>query len=459
MSKIKKPKIFTELLLVFLISLFSLSSSFTVASDDLLVSLKESIKQDYSVRLKDLFEDFHANPELSSVEFKTAEKLAIRLRDHGFEVTEGIGGTGVVAILKNGPGPLVMMRADMDGLPIKEKTLLSYASKVEQLDPFSKMLSPVMHACGHDVHITSLIGTAKQMAERKDQWSGTLMLIGQPAEERLIGAQAMMDDNLWQRFGTPDYALAFHVAAGMPVGTLNVQEGSPFAGADSVDIIVHGVGAHGASPHAGKDPIVLASQIVLSLQTLISRELAPKQPGVITVGAFNAGSKHNIIPESAHLKVTVRNSNLKTRELLLAGIERITKNLGRAAGLPEDKLPEVIYGRESTPPTINNTELVQRLRAVWQKNLGENRVNAYRSEGMGAEDFPAFTTIPEIPSVYFAVGGTSLKDIIAARSGTGPAIASHHSPMFKVEPQESVITGVFATVTALFDLMPVQADN
>ena len=456
MTRIKKPKIFTELLLVFLISL---SSSFTVASDDLLVSLKESIKQDYSARLKDLFEDFHANPELSSVEFKTAEKLAIRLRDHGFEVTEGIGGTGVVAILKNGPGPLVMMRADMDGLPIKEKTQLSYASKVEQLDPFSKMLSPVMHACGHDVHITSLIGTAKQMAERKDQWSGTLMLIGQPAEERLIGAQAMMDDNLWQRFGTPDYALAFHVAAGMPVGTLNVQEGSPFAGADSVDIIVHGVGAHGASPHAGKDPIVLASQIVLSLQTLISRELAPKQPGVITVGAFNAGSKHNIIPESAHLKVTVRNSNLKTRELLLAGIERITKNLGRAAGLPEDKLPEVIYGRESTPPTINNTELVQRLRAVWQKNLGENRVNAYRSEGMGAEDFPAFTTVPEIPSVYFAVGGTSLEDIIAARSGTGPAIASHHSPMFKVEPQESVITGVFATVMALFDLMPVQADS
>ena len=456
MSQIKKPKIFTGLLLVFLLSLFS---SFTVAGDNLSISLKESIKQDYGARLQDLFEDFHANPELSSVEFKTAEKLAIQLRDHGFEVTEGIGGTGVVAMLKNGPGPLVMMRADMDGLPIKEKTQLSYASKVEQLDPFSKMLSPVMHACGHDVHITSLIGTAKQMAERRDQWSGTLMLIGQPAEERLIGAQAMMDDNLWQRFGTPDYALAFHVAAGMPVGTLNVQEGSPFAGADSVDIIVHGVGAHGASPHAGKDPIVLASQIVLSLQTLISRELAPKQPGVITVGAFNAGSKHNIIPESAHLKVTVRNSNLKTRELLLAGIERITKNLGRAAGLPEDKLPEVIYGRESTPPTINNTELVQRLRAVWQKNLGENRVNAYRSEGMGAEDFPAFTTVPEIPSVYFAVGGTSLEDIIAARSGTGPAIASHHSPMFKVEPQESVITGVFATVTALFDLMPVQADS
>lgn len=433
---------------------FSLFSSLSATGNELSINLKNSIERDYSNRLEGLFKDFHANPELSTVEFKTAGKLAEQLRTHGFEVTEGIGGTGVVAILKNGPGPLVMMRADMDGLPIKEKTDLAYASKVEQLDPFSKLLSPVMHACGHDVHITSLIGTAKQMAERTDQWSGTLMLIGQPAEERLIGAQAMINDNLWQRFGKPDYALAFHVAAGMPVGTLNVQEGSPFAGADSVDIIVHGVGAHGASPHAGKDPIVLASQIVLSLQTLISRELAPKQPGVITVGAFNAGNKHNIIPESAHLKVTVRNSNLKTRELLLAGIERITKNLGRAAGLPEDKLPEVIYGKESTPPTINNTQLVQRLRAVWQENLGENLVNAHRSEGMGAEDFPAFTTEPEIPSVYFAVGGTSLEDIIAARTGAGPAIASHHSPMFKIEPQQSVVTGVFATVTALFDLMP-----
>ena len=456
-KRLNGPRLFSSLLVSLFVSFLFIG--FSAASSEPSVPLKKSIVQDYNARLKGLFGDFHANPELSTVEFKTAAKLAKQLRSHGYEVTEGIGGTGVVAILKNGPGPLVMMRADMDGLPIKEKTKLSYASKVEQLDPFSKMLSPVMHACGHDVHITSLIGTAKQMSERTDQWSGTLMLIGQPAEERLIGAQAMMEDNLWPRFGTPDYALAFHVAAGMPVGTLNVQEGSPFAGADSVDIIVHGVGAHGASPHAGKDPIVLASQIVLSLQTLISRELAPKQPGVITVGAFNSGSKHNIIPEQAHLKVTVRNSNLETRELLLAGIERITKNLGRAAGLPEDKLPEVIYGRESTPPTINDTQLVQRLRTVWQKQLGENRVNAYTSEGMGAEDFPAFTTVPKIPSVYFAVGGSSLEDIMAARSGTGPAIASHHSPMFKIEPEASVITGVFATVTALFDLMPVQTDG
>jgi hippurate hydrolase len=430
-----------------------------MADSQLSNSIRQAIESDYQNRLKDLFEDFHANPELSTVEFKTAEKLALQLRRHGFEVTSDVGGTGVVAILKNGPGPLVMMRADMDGLPIKENTGLAYASTAEQMDPFSKQLSPVMHACGHDVHIASLIGTAKQMAEMTDYWSGTLMLIGQPAEERLIGAQMMMDDDLWQRFGKPDYALAFHVAAGMPGGTVNVQEGSPFAGADSVDIIVHGVGAHGASPHLGKDPIVLASQIVLALQTLVSRELAPRKPGVITVGAFNAGSKHNIISDSAHLKVTVRNTSLETRDLLLTGIKRVTENLGRAAGLPEDKLPEVIYGRESTPPTINNQKLVQRLRAVWQQHLGEALVTSYSSDGMGAEDFPAFTTDPEVPSVYFAVGGTKLEDIVAAQTGTGPAIPSHHSPLFRIEPRPAITTGVFATVTALLDLMRLETDN
>jgi len=434
-------------------------SNHSMADSQLSNSIRQAIESDYQNRLKDLFEDFHANPELSTVEFKTAEKLALQLRHHGFEVTSDVGGTGVVAILKNGPGPLVMMRADMDGLPIKENTGLTYASTAEQMDPFSKQLSPVMHACGHDVHIASLIGTAKQMAEMTDYWSGTLMLIGQPAEERLIGAQMMMDDDLWQRFGKPDYALAFHVAAGMPGGTVNVQEGSPFAGADSVDIIVHGVGAHGASPHLGKDPIVLASQIVLALQTLVSRELAPRKPGVITVGAFNAGSKHNIISDSAHLKVTVRNTSLETRDLLLTGIKRVTENLGRAAGLPEDKLPEVIYGRESTPPTINNQKLVQRLRAVWQQHLGKALVTSYSSDGMGAEDFPAFTTDPEIPSVYFAVGGTKLEDIVAAQTGTGPAIPSHHSALFRIEPRPAITTGVFATVTALLDLMRLETDN
>ena len=271
--------------------------------------LSASIQADYQHRLGDMFKHFHANPELSTGEFKTAKKIAQELRAHGFNVTENVGGTGLVALLKNGTGPLVMMRADMDGLPVEEKTGLSYASTVTQLDPVTKKTFPVMHACGHDVHITSLIGTAKQMVDRKDQWSGTLMLIGQPAEERVIGARAMMADNLWQRFGKPDYALAFHVSSILPSGVINVVEGAPFAGADTVDIYVRGIGAHGASPHAGKDPIVLASQIVMALQTLVSRELSPRQPGVVTVGAFHSGTKHNIISELAHLQLTVRNTN------------------------------------------------------------------------------------------------------------------------------------------------------
>lgn len=413
-----------------------------------------SIKNDYQDRLGAMFRDFHINPELSTAEFKTAKKLADALRRSGFTVTENVGGTGVVALLKNGSGPLVMMRGDMDGLPLKEKSGLEYASNAMQKDPISGSQVPVMHACGHDVHITSLIGTAKQMAERRDQWSGTLMLIGQPAEERVMGAKAMMEDNLWQRFGKPDYALAFHVSAGLPAGLVNVQEGAPFAGADTVDIIVHGVGAHGASPHAGRDPVLLGSQIVVALQTLVARELPPRQPGVVTVGSFHSGTKHNIISDRAHLQLTVRNTNLKTRDTLLAGIERIAVNLGRAAGLPDDKLPQVIVSTESTPPTVNNDQMVRRLKKVWQNELGSDKVVSISSQGMGAEDFPYFTTGPQIASVYFSVGGTSVTDLTAASEG-GPPIPSHHSPLFKIEPEPAVISGVHATVSALFDLMPV----
>ena len=416
--------------------------------------LSAAIEEDYQNRLGVMFKHFHANPELSTGEFKTAKKIAQELRNHGFDVTENVGGTGLVALLENGSGPLVMMRADMDGLPVKEKSGLPYASVATQLDPVTNKTFPVMHACGHDVHITSLIGTAKQMVDRKDQWSGTLMLIGQPAEERVLGARAMMADNLWQRFGKPDYALAFHVSSILPSGVINVVEGAPFAGADTVDIYVRGIGAHGASPHAGKDPIVLGSQIVMALQTLVSRELSPRQPGVVTVGAFHSGTKHNIISELAHLQLTVRNTNVETRDTLLKGIKRIAENLGRAAGLPEDKLPQVVYSEESTPPTVNNAAMVRRLKQVWQRSMGEDRVTAFEAEGMGAEDFPFFTTDPEITSVYFSVGGTNANYIAAAKNGTGPAVPSHHSPIFKIEPQPSVTAGIEATVLALLDLMP-----
>jgi len=417
--------------------------------------LSDAIAVDYDQHLAELYDYFHRNPELSMMEFKTAARLAEELRAAGFDVTEGVGGTGLVAIMKNGPGPLVMMRADMDGLPVPEKSGLPNASTATQVDWDGNEV-PVMHACGHDVHITSLVGTARQMASSRDSWTGTLMLIGQPAEERVGGARQMMEDGLWERFGQPDYALAFHVSSGIPTGKLVAVVGAPMSGADTVDIIIHGVGAHGASPHRGIDPVVLGSQIVLALQTVVSRELAPRNAGVITVGSFHAGTKHNIISDEAHLQLTVRNDDFETRELLLAGIKRVAENMGRVAGLPEDKLPELIVSEESVPPTINDNELTQRLRAVWKKELGEDIFYEAKREGMGAEDFPYFTTNPYIASTYFAVGGTPQADFDTEDAG-GTAVPSHHSPLFKVKGEESVTLGVEATVIALRDLLQVIA--
>ncbi|MEM7558928.1 MAG: amidohydrolase [Planctomycetota bacterium] len=418
--------------------------------------LRKAVEADYDKHLWPLFDHWHRNPELSLVENETAARLAKELRAVGCKVREGVGGTGIVALMENGDGPMVMMRADMDGLPVEEKSGLQNASKAKQKSPITGQMVSVMHACGHDVHITSLVGTARRMAAMKDQWSGTLMLIGQPAEERVIGAKQMMEDNLWERFGKPDYALAFHVWCGGEAGKLAVSTGSPYAGSDAVDIVIHGVGAHGASPHRGKDPIVLGSQIVLALQTLVSRELPPRDPGVITVGSFHSGTKHNIISDRAVLQLTVRNTSLETRKLLLDGIKRVAENLGRAAGLPEDKLPEVIYS-ESTPPTINDGKLATRFRSTWETKMGKEIMMdddfvAEHRKGMGAEDFPFFTTEPPIPSVYFSVGGTPKEDIAAEAAG-GPKVPSHHSPFFKISPEPSIKSGVEATVLALLDLM------
>jgi len=418
--------------------------------------LADLVAADYQRHLGALFTHFHQNPELSGMEVKTAARLAAELREAGFEVTENVGGTGVVALLQNGPGPLVMMRADMDGLPLEEKSGLPYASKARQVDESGQEVF-VMHACGHDVHITSLVGTARLMAAQRERWSGTLMLIGQPAEERIVGARTMMEDNLWQRFGQPDYALAFHVAAQLPAGKLMATEESPYSGSDTVDIIVHGIGAHGASPHEGVDPVVLGSQIVLALQTIVSRELAPRDAGVITVGAFNAGTKHNIISDRAHLQLTVRHDEPENRELLLAGIRRVAENMGRVAGLPDDKLPEVLVSeRESAPPTINDAPLTRQLREVWSAHFGEQIFMEGKRRGMGAEDFGFFTTDPYIPSTYFAVGGTPMEDFARAAAGGAP-IPSHHSPQFKIAPEPAITLGVEATVVALQKLLQAAA--
>ncbi|QPQ54902.1 amidohydrolase [Allosphingosinicella flava] len=411
-----------------------------------------AVKADYDQRLGALFVDFHKNPELSFVENRTAKIMAQQLREAGATVTEGVGGTGVVGVMRNGTGPTVLIRADMDALPVKEASGLPYASTVMQKGVDGQTV-PVMHACGHDVHITSLIGTARRLAALKDRWRGTVLFVAQPAEERVGGARAMLQDGLYTRFPKPDYALGFHVRAGAPTGKILLEPGINYSSADSVDIIVHGVGAHGAAPHMGKDPVVMGSQIVMALQTLVTREIAPLKPAVITVGAFHSGLKHNIISDRAELQLTVRSDDEETRQKLLDGIKRIAQNVGRMNGLPEDRLPEVKVGHESTPPTINDAALTARLRGAMTAAFSEALFHEEPRVSMGGEDFAYFVQ-PEhnVPGVYFAVGGTPQKDIDAEKAG-GPAVPSHHSPFFKIDPEPSIRVGTETMTVAVLELL------
>ena len=413
--------------------------------------LAQAVAKDYDESLADLFVWLHSHPELSFREYETSARLAEELSAAGVEVTEGVGGTGIVGMLRNGDGPLVMVRADMDGLPILEDTGLAYASTVTQVD-ITGIEQPVMHACGHDVHVTSMVGTAKRLVAMRDSWSGTVMFVGQPAEERVGGAKAMIDDGLYDRFGVPDFGLAFHVSAGEPAGKVMITGGLIASSADSVDITVFGIGAHGASPHKGKDPVYIAAQIVVALQSLVSRELAPLEPGVVTVGSIHGGSKHNIIPDEVKLQLTVRADSQEAREKLLSGIERIAVGVGRTAGMPEDLLPKVEV-TEGTPPTVNDDELAARIHQAFVRDLGEDAVYEEPRQGMGAEDFAFFVmTEDEVPGAYFSVGGTSQADLDADEAG-GPAVPSHHSPFFKIEPEPSVTMGVEAMTVAVMELV------
>jgi hippurate hydrolase len=413
---------------------------------------KAAIEAEYDNYLAPLFLDFHQNPELSFLENRTAAKMAAELRAAGLEVTEGVGKTGVVGILKNGEGPLILLRADMDGLPVEEKSGLAYASKAKQIGEDGKEY-PVMHACGHDTHITAMVGTARRLAAMKDKWQGTLMFVVQPAEEGVRGAKAMMEDGLYQRFGKPDFALAFHVAAELETGKVSASEGIQYSSSDSLDIHVPGIGTHGAAPHLGRDPVYIASQIVTALQSIDSREISPTKPVVVTVGSFHAGSKHNIISDEAKLQVTVRANDEETREQVIATVERIAVNIGKAHGLP-DNLPVEVKRLSGTPTTINDTALARRLNAVMQRELGAAAFQPFEQKNMGAEDFTYFVG-PDtgVPGYYFAVGGTTPERIAAAKAG-GPPIAGHHSPLFQIAPRESITLGTRAMVAAVLDLAP-----
>jgi amidohydrolase len=410
-------------------------------------TLRDSIAKDYSENLAELYLHFHQNPELSFREFETSKRLANEIRALGYEVTEGVGQTGIVAVLENGPGPTVMLRADMDGLPIEEDSGLDYESKARQVD-MTGIEQPVMHACGHDVHITAMVGTARQLMERRDEWSGTLVLIGQPAEERISGAPAMLNDGLYERFPKPEYALAFHVDADRPSGKIEVPITMVGSSSDSVDITVHGVGTHGASPHQGVDPVLVASQIVVTLQSVVSRTIAPLEPGVITVGAIHGGSKHNIIGDKVEMQLTVRADSAATREKLLDSIDRVADGVARSLGVPEDRLPEVVRSStETTPPTINDAITATLIKETFAAHFDEGTIIELPREGMGAEDFAYFVQ-PEtgVKGVYFAVGGTP-EDEIGSQ-------ASHHSPFFKIEPEPSIKAGVEAMVVGAMTLMP-----
>jgi amidohydrolase len=399
-----------------------------------------------------LYRDFHANPELSMQEVRSPAIMAAEAKKLGFTVTSGVGKTGIVAVLKNGPGPTLMIRADMDALPVIEQTGLPYASKVRATG-IDGIDSGVMHACGHDTHMTAWIASARQMVALKSKWSGTLVMIGQPGEERSLGAKAMLDDGLFTRFPKPDYAIAFHDSASAKAGQITYTDGYALANVDSVNITVHGIGGHGAAPHTTKDPIVVAARIVTTLQTLVSREVDPQDAAVVTVGSFHAGAKHNIISDKAEMLLTVRSYKPETRRLLLDGIRRIARAEAMAAGIPENLMPDVVIREnEFTPATFNTQPLVGRLVALFSSHFGKDRV-ASVNPSMAGEDFGRFWLAdPSIQSMIFWIGG--VPEARWAETGGDPTkLPSLHSPFWAPDAEKVIATGTEALVTAALDIL------
>ncbi|MCW3796711.1 amidohydrolase [Sphingomonas sp. BN140010] len=413
-------------------------------------TLRESIAADMP-QLMTLYRDLHANPELSMQEVRSPAKLAGELRKLGFRVTEKVGKTGVVAVLANGPGKTVLIRADMDALPVVEQTGLPFASKVRAVAN-SGVETGVMHACGHDTHMTAFLGTARRLAASKGQWSGTLVMILQPGEETSEGAKAMLADGLFTRFPKPDVALAFHDSATLPAGAIGVSPGYVMANVDSVDVLVKGVGSHGAAPQNGRDPIVLASRIVTSLQTLVSRERNPLDPSVVTVGSFHAGATHNIIPDEAKLQITVRSYTPEVRKALLDGIARVARGEAIAAGMPEDRMPVVTVEDRSTPSTMNTEAITARTAQLFTAQFGAERVKTVPPSMVG-EDFGRYRlTDPRMESLIFWVGGVPQAKWDAA--GGDPAkLPSLHSPFWAPDAEKVIGTGVEAMTVAALDVL------
>ncbi|HMH12433.1 MAG TPA: amidohydrolase [Edaphobacter sp.] len=403
------------------------------------------------------YKGLHAAPELSHHEAKTSALMAEELRKAGYTVTERVGkypdgaqAYGVVGVLKNGAGPTLLIRADMDALPVTEATGLPYASKVRSTNPAGQDVG-VMHACGHDIHVTTLIGVARAMAELKGQWHGTLMLIGQPSEETIDGAKAMMADKLYERFGKPDMAIALHDAP-LPAGLVGVVPGAALASSTSIDVVMRGVGSHGSAPEAGKDPIVMAAAFITQVQTVVSRSVPPQQPAVVTVGDIHGGTKRNIIPDEVKMELTTRSYNEDVRQTIITGVERTARGVAIAAGMPEDKMPVVtVLENESTPPMINDVKLSARLQKTFAARLGAEHMIELKPI-MGSEDFGIFGMDGRIPSVIFWLGADD-PATFRENQKKGVPMPALHSALFAPVPEPTLQTGITAMTDAALELL------
>jgi len=404
------------------------------------------------------YEKLHAAPELSTQEEKTSAFLAEELRTLGYTVTGNVGkyenqnlaGYGVVAILKNGNGPVVLVRTDMDALPVVEKTGLPYASKVRTKSDDGQEVG-VMHACGHDIHMTSLLGTARMLVELRNQWSGTVMLIGQPAEELGAGAKAMLNDGLYTRFPKPDFAVALHDFP-LDAGKIGIYSGYIMASATTVDITIRGLGGHGSKPETTKDPVVMAAEVILALQTIVSREISPFDPAVVTVGSVHGGTRGNIIPDEVKLQLTVRTYKEEVRRKILASIERITRGVALTAGIPDELAPIVISTDAFLNSTYNDPELTERLTGVLRNALGPENV-IENPPIMGSEDFGLFGLDDrQIPTCMFFLGASDPVKVELNRKD-GTPLPALHSPLFAPIPEPTIRTGVKAMTSAVLELL------
>jgi len=440
------------ILLAFLLSIFVAAPAPAQQSIDSLLDREIA-------SLVSTYKMLHAAPELSHYEEKTSAFLATQLRSLGFNVTEHVGkydrpnfsGYGVVAVMKNGNGPTVLVRTDLDGLPVEEKTGLPYASKVKTKNDAGQDVS-VMHACGHDVHITNMIGTAKILVALKDQWRGTLVIIGQPAEETVDGAKAMLADGLYTRFPKPDFAIALHDSADVEAGKVVYAPGYAMASSTSVDVVIRGLGGHGSKPESTKDPVVIAAQTILALQTIVSRENSPLDPAVVTIGSIHGGTKRNIIPDEVILQFTIRTYKEEVRQHILASIERIAKGVALAAGVPEDRAPIIkVIESENAPSLYNDPQLTERIAGAVGRAIGQDNVIKVPPL-MASEDFGQLSLDHQIPSCMLWLGAIEPSRVEASRK-SGKPLPSLHSSLFEPLPEPTLRTGVKAMTAAVLELM------